>query len=211
MASGIQKKIREANKVNDGLSGRMDVAEKNIQAMHENYQKNFAIVEQKFNQMEEFIDALITEMGTDKVFEIIKTKRIEKQEADAAAKKVALEAALKEGQVVVAETVGDTSVIIGTEVDKDGNQLYPTRAQILFAQVKPELAEPMRGKKVGDVVVTPVETRFTINEIYNIIVPTKAETAPVEAELLGPPSDPVSPEVEQALINDLSASDGTVN
>lgn len=210
MASGIQKKIREAKGIStdvDVLKQKVDNAEKNIQSLHENGQKNFAVIEQKFNQMEEFIDALITQVGTDVIFEIVKTKRIEKQEADAATKKTNLEAALKDGQVVVAEAVGNTSVVIGTEVDKDGNQLYPTRAQILFAQVKPELAEPMRGKKVGDVIVTPVESRFTITEIYNLVTPTKAEMAPVAPEeAVELPSDPLPPAEEEALINELSSS-----
>jgi len=213
MGSGIQKKIRETNKANNGMLERLANVEKNVQSIWETDQKNFSVIEQRFIEQSEILDALITLTGMEQVFEQIKTKRIEKAEADSESKRVALEKALQEGQVVVADAVGDMSILVGTEVDKDGNQLHPVRAQLLFSQIKKELADPLRGKKVGDIIDTPVSSKFTINEIYDIVVPTKAEgvvTAPTEGEVT-PVSEPVDTATQQALIEDLSATDGTVN
>jgi hypothetical protein len=213
MGSGIQKKIRETNKTSNGMLERLTNAESNIKSIYETDQKNFTVIEQRFAEQSEILDALITLTGMEQVFEQIKTKRIEKAEVEAEGKKAALEKALQEGQIVVAETVGEQSILVGTEVDKDGNQLHPIRAQLLFAQIKKDLAEPLRGKKVGEVIDTPVGSKFTLQEIYDIVIPTKAENVPVVEATADavPPAEPLTVEAQQALVEDLSAADGTVN
>jgi hypothetical protein len=206
MGSGIQKKIRETNKTSNGMLERLTNAESNIKSIYETDQKNFTVIEQRFAEQSEILDALITLTGMEQVFEQIKTKRIEKAEVEAEGKKAALEKALQEGQIVVAETVGEQSILVGTEVDKDGNQLHPIRAQLLFAQIKKDLAEPLRGKKVGEVIYTPIGSKFTLQEIYDKNVPAVEATADAV-----PPAEPLTVEAQQALVEDLSAADGTVN
>ena len=206
MGSGIQKKIEKAN----GVLDRVNNAEKNIQMIYENIQKNFSVVDTKLSEQGEILDACVTLLGLDTVLEQVKKARIDKSEAESENKRVALETALAEGKIVVTDTIDTQSIIVGSEVDKDGNPLHPLRAQILLAQIKPELAEPLKGKKVGDVVETPIGTKFTVLEIYNIVIPTKAEVAAVtsEAEV---PSEPLDVAQQQSLVEDLEAADGTVN
>ncbi|HVT63203.1 MAG TPA: hypothetical protein VHD33_06950, partial [Legionellaceae bacterium] len=138
------------------------------------------------------LDALITILGTEAVFNQIKKAKIEKAEANSAAMKDALEKQLAEGGVKVSEVVGELSIIVGSEVDKDGNQIPPARAQVLFAQLTPELAALMLGKKVGDVVETPVGSKFTISELYDMVLP-----------------DPANADVKANEV--VSTSDGSVN
>jgi hypothetical protein len=169
--------------------------------------KTFNEVEMRIRGTEELSEALVNLVGRAQVEEEIKRLYIDRAEAKSQMEMKALEAAFASGRVVKSEVVGDMSVVIGSEVDKDGNQLYPTRTQLLFATLKPEYQEKLRGAKVGSVIETPVESRFTVLDLYDIApqaesaqapsMPPVVATTPVE-------TSPLSDEEELAVVEQLA-------
>lgn len=196
MGSGIQRKIRETNDAASAVTNQLNEIKTQLSGLanetNAKFQKLAGWIDNTFQKKDEILDALITILGTEAVFNQIKKAKIEKAEANSAAMKDALEKQLAEGGVKVSEVVGELSIIVGSEVDKDGNQIPPARAQVLFAQLTPELAALMLGKKVGDVVETPVGSKFTISELYDMVLP-----------------DPANADVKANEV--VSTSDGSVN
>jgi hypothetical protein len=171
--------------------------------------KTFNEVEMRLRGLEEIKEALVNLVGRDQVEEEVKRVYIERAEARAAMEQKALEAALASGRAVEADTVGDLSVVVVSEVDKDGQQLFPTRSQLLFATLKPEFQEQLRGKKVGDVHVTPQESKVTIQAIYNVVPnppeAQQAEPAPLPAGTPPTEGQPLSDAEEEAIVDQLTA------
>ena len=139
----------------------------------------FAAVEQRLSSNEEIIHALINLMGSENVEREVTKLAIAKMEERSVKEKAGFEAAVKRGELVLADEVGDSSVIIGSEVDKDGNSLHPLRCQLLYATVKQGYKEKLKGAKVGDSIDTPAGSKFTVNEIWNVLPP---EERPKQAE-----------------------------
>jgi hypothetical protein len=172
--------------------------------------KTFNEVEQRMRGMEEVNEALVNLAGREAVEEEVKRLYIEHAEAKSAMEGKALEAGLAAGKLAVSEIVGDMSVVVGSEVDKDGNQLYPSRAQLLFATLRPEYQEKLRGGKVGDVVVTPFQSKFTILAIYDILPqapPAAGQQVPAVPLPVGSPpveGQPLSDEEEAAVVDQLT-------
>jgi hypothetical protein len=172
--------------------------------------KTFNEVEQRMRSAEEVNEALVNLAGREAVEEEVKRLYIERAEAKSVLEGRALEAGIKAGKLVVSEIVGDMSVVVGSEVDKDGNQLYPSRAQLLFATLRPEYQEKLRGSKVGDVIVTPFESKFTVLAIYDILPqapPPAGQQVSSEPLPVGTPpveGQPLSDEAEAAVLDQLS-------
>ena len=180
MGSGIQKRIKKAMEAKDSMDSQLKNIDENLKQLFANDNKMAAWVDEKYSKHEEILSALIEIIGTQKVFEEIKKARIEKAEANSASQKEALDKGLAEGTVKAVDEVTDTSIIVGSEVDKDGNVIPPARSQILFASLPPELADLLRAKKVGDVVETMVNSKFTIKEIYEMVLPSPAPVDPTK-------------------------------
>jgi len=173
----------------------------------------FAAVEQRLQNLEEINEALVNLSGRAQVEEEVKRLHIERVEAKAAIEQKALETALATGKIKEVETIGELSVIVGSEVDKDGNKLYPSRVQVLYATLLKEYQEKLLGKKVGDVIETPFGSKLTVQIVYDIVPPDQQpKPAPQErvelgklpegAKLVEPSLDE---ETEARMLDDLAA------
>lgn len=172
--------------------------------------QTFAAVEKRLQNLEEVNAAVVNVVGRGAIEDEVKRAHIENSEKKAAVEMAALEAAYKVGKIVDADAVGDLSVIVGSEKDKDGGQLYPTTVQLLFPTLMDEYQAALRGHVAGDVIETPFGSKFTISRVYDVnpkfqeaqqadaFVPP-AGTPPIEAE-------PLSPEAEEALVEELAAA-----
>lgn len=166
-------------------------------------------VETRLGNLEEVNEAVVNVVGRAAIEEEVKRAHIERAEAKAAVETKALDAAYASGKIKDAEVVGDMSVIVGSEVDKDGNKLYPSTVQLLFAVLAKEYQAQLRGAKAGDVIETPFGSKFTVSKVYDID-PTKASSAQQAQEAVPPagtPSiegEPLSPEAEAMLLEGLA-------
>lgn len=172
--------------------------------------QTFAAVEKRLQNLEEVNAAVVNVVGRAAIEDEVKRAHIENSEKKAAMEMAALEAAYKQGKLLDADSVSDLSVVVGSEKDKDGNQLYPTTVQLLFPTLLEEYQAALRGHVAGDVIETPFGSKFTISRIYDVnkdykdaqpaeaFVPP-AGTPPVEAE-------PLSPEAEEALLDGLASA-----
>ena len=171
--------------------------------------QTFAAVEQRLQNLEEINEALVNVVGRTPVEEEVKRAHIERVEKKAATEAAALEAAYKAGKIVDAEEVGDMSVIVGSEVDKDGNKLYPSVVQLLFMTLVKEYQDQIRGKKAGDVIETPFGSKFTVSKVFNVN-PNQAQAVQQATEGVTPAStpqveaEPLSPEAEALLLEGLA-------
>jgi hypothetical protein len=173
--------------------------------------QTFAAVEQRLGNLEEVNEGVVNVVGRAAIEEEVKRLHIERVEAKAAAETAALDAAYAAGKIVDAEEVGDMSVIVGSEVDKDGNKLYPSTVQLLFATLTKEYQEKLRGAKAKDVITTPFESKFTVSKVYNI--DPNASNAVQQAQAAVPPAgtppieaEPLSPEAEEMLLEGLASA-----
>lgn len=172
----------------------------------------FVVVEQRLQNLEDILEAVVVMLGRELVEKKVQDLHIEKLETRAAADKIALELALKEGRVAPSDVVGEKSVVVGSEVDRDGVPLHPLRVQQLWQAIQsPEMKEKLLGKKVGDVIETSIGTKFTVNEVYDITMKAEAAAAdprpvevPVPETTEVPASEPEDAAVEQALVEDLA-------
>jgi DNA-binding transcriptional regulator of glucitol operon len=158
--------------------------------------------------LEEINEALVNLSGRPQVEEEVKRLHIERVEARSAIEAKALDAALNSGKIKEVETIGELSVIVGSEVDKDGNKLYPSRVQMLFATLKKEYQDALRGAKRGDVVETPFGSKFTVTVVYDIVPPDQQPVLPQPAVELHPAEQlPVTlTEEEEAVLVESLAS-----
>ncbi len=148
--------------------------------------QTFNIVDQRETQTEEVLRALIELFGREQVETKVRQLKIESLEAKALKEKVALDAAGEAGKIVATTAVTEQSVIVGSEVNKDGEQLYPTRVQLFFPQLPLDYQKCYLGAKIGDVVVTPTESKFTVKELYEVVM------QPEGVSTQGPATDPAA-------------------
>lgn len=182
MGSGIGKRIaKEAINRSTGALARTEALEKGQQQIMMAVRQTFGLVDAKLGELSLTTRALINLFGAEQIEAEAKRIQIEDIENKSTQEQVAFAAALKEGKVVPSTVVGEKTVIIGSEVDEAGVQLHPVRVQLLYATTNPEFQPQLLGKVVGDVIDTPLKTRFTINELFDIVVPTEGGEAVLAA------------------------------
>lgn len=194
-----------------GVLERVKNLEKRQRDIMTGVSQAFASSDQRHSSTEEVLNAIIMIVGRDAVEAEVQRQTIERLESKSAKEKVALEEALKAGRCAPAEVVGDRSIVVGFEVDKEGNKLHPHRVQLLYQSLRPEYKERMKDRKVGDEFDTPPGTKFTVTEIYDIALnppketqeePQANEEVPTEA---AQKTEPVDEEVEARLVEELAA------
>ena len=228
MGSGLNKAVAAAMKKEGGALERVENLEKGFKAIVEDMtqvmqalQQIATSVDTRNGALEDAVNAIIEVVGRKPIEEEIKRARIEKLEARSAREKVAFDAAIVAGQVVPAEVVGDMSVIIGSEVNKDGDALYPLRVQMIYRSIDEDKKDKFKGVKVGTVIETLMGSKFTISEIWDAIIPSPVAAAePVTGELVEVPveqsdistgDEPVDATTEEALLEDLQPSPQSSN
>lgn len=177
---------------------RLDKHEDDIKALMQGMQQGFGLFDQKIRTLEEIIDVVVGLVGADKVAEAISARRAEQDQQESDNEKKGLEMAKAKDMIVVGVEVNEKSIIVGHEVDSDGQTTPPGRSQLLFNQVKADLKAGLLGKKVGEGIDTPVGGKFVIDELWDIVA--KPSPAAQEAAVAA---------VEAALGTDLQTPAGT--
>jgi uncharacterized protein YoxC len=198
MGSGIQKRARDV--VKPALE-RIEALEKNFTSLLGNQQnllegtnQALGMVEQRINTLERLmsgvvdnLDALSRAVGamSDAKFPSVEqtvTRHIHEQATSRAdMEKAALATAVETGRLIVGDSIGEQSVIVGREILKDGTVRHPGWEQLLFGQLQPDLMSSFLGKRVGDRIASPAG-EFEVLEIYEIILAAPSENAPVAAD-----------------------------
>ena len=136
---------------------------------------------QQLSTAVEILNAVVGHIGEDKVVELIKENRKKADLEKVEKTKSQIGAMADSGLLVKADEVGEESLIIGKESDKDGNVIHPGWVSIGFKDVKPEFKELLKGKKVGDIFDTPVG-KFEVLQVWNFGTPKVEVTADNNAD-----------------------------
>ncbi len=199
MGSGIQKKVTK------GALERIKGLEESLQQTVQAVNQTLNLIDTRFRAIEEQLSAIVTMVdkankssinlagGACTVAEEIERARGAKRAAQVDAAKKALEAGVASGDIAVVETIGEKSVIVGHERNKDGTDKPQARSQILFTTVKPEFQDKLRGKGIGTIIESESGT-FEVLEVYDL-VEKKEEVLPAEGN---------SADADAALVRDLT-------
>lgn len=184
--SNIKKHLSTNNKVKGALE-RIEQLENDFPNLVEAMNSVLNQMSAKTTAVEEILEAVVREIGSEKIADLIVTIRKEKMAAEVAQAKAAIEKALAEGSIEPAEMVSERSLIVGKEVDKDGKQVGPEQVQLPYFQVKPEFQDKLLGQGVGYKMETSTGGTFEVLGIYNvverkIIQPSAEEVATLTAE-----------------------------
>lgn len=160
---------------------RIDAVESTINELVSSLNNVIQQINSRLSDTTEKLQALTDVVGVDKVNDAMRTLALAKAEKQAAAAKEALDDALAKGQLVAGSVIGENSLVVGREFDRDGNVIPPGRIQLTFGGIKSEFQEQLRGQGFGFTVETPLGGKFEVLEVYDFVTATtKAETAPSE-------------------------------
>jgi hypothetical protein len=148
--------------------------------------KSLTLVEQRLTTLDEVSNAVVSVLGVELVQAAITASHVKKAKADADAQAKALLMAVDKGLVIKSELLTEKSVIVGRELDKDGNEVPPGRVQMLYGQIKEEFRAALLGKPVGTQIDTPVGGKFEVVDLYEIqekpVPPAEAKAKTEEEE-----------------------------
>lgn len=159
---------------------RIDAVESTINELVSSLNNVIQQLNARLADTTEKLEALTEVAGPDKVKEALRSIAVAKAEKQAASAKQALEEALMNGQLVAAQVIGENSLVVGREFDKDGNVIPPGRIQLTFGGIKSEFQDKLRGQGFGFTVETPIGGKFEVLEVYDLVANTKSDEATTE-------------------------------
>lgn len=116
----------------------------------------------------DIVNAVTDHVGRGAIEGIVEERQRERDQKQADTERAALEQAIADGYVTATDTIGDTSLIVGQELLPNGKYLGVGYQQVAFSNLDEKYKEMLRGKTIGEVVVTPMGGKFTVKEIYNV-------------------------------------------
>jgi hypothetical protein len=131
----------------------------------------------RLSAIEETLEAVSGIIGPEQIANLIVENRKRRSEDAAAAAKAALDDAIAKGIMAPAEVIGENTLVVGRETDKDGNQVGASRIQLAFMGIKPQFRDQLLGKGVGTKLTTENEGTFEVIELYNPV-----EKSPEQAQ-----------------------------
>lgn len=183
-----------ANKNSRNALQRLDGLEQGVQQLVGATNNAIGQISRQLSQIAEIADAATAILGEDVVAAKVVELRKDRLQKESAQQKAQVDDLLLQGILVPAEKVGEKSLLVGRETDKEGKEVFPGRQQVLFSQVRPDLKEKLLGQAVGAAVETPAGNTFNLVEIYDITEAKPAEAtetapaAPTEAPAPAPES-----------------------
>lgn len=170
-----------------GVRARERNALQRIEALEENFSNLVNSLQAIINRLDstvgqtyEAVDAIVAELGPDVVANRIKLNRQERAEQAAKVSKEELEKAIADGKLREASLVGEGTLLVGQDLDKDGNVVPPGYVQVAWATLKPEYQEKFKDQVVGSKIEVETGT-FEITGIYEP-VPEGEATPEIELE-----------------------------
>lgn len=126
--------------------------------------------------MAEVVAALVEQAGgVEPLSAIISKHRAEARANLVAADQAALAKRVADGQLVVAPTVGERSLVVYTERDAEAAVIMPGRHETRFKDVMPAAQASLLGQSVGAVVVGVDNHTIEVLEIYDEVTPPAME------------------------------------
>ena len=150
---------------------RIAALEGDLSGLMSGVQNAITELERRVMTASEVIDAVVRIVGQETVEAAVIAARDERAATAATQAKEGLEKALAAGQLVPGTVIGDASVIVGVECDKDGAAIKPGYIQLSMQGVKPEFKEKMLGQAVGFKFDTVDGNTFTVNGVYEAAPP----------------------------------------
>lgn len=189
MSQNPSKKLSERAKVK-GAYERLDEIEKvlrditvGVNKALEDINKALAQNDQNLAGTNEFVEVLVALVGKEQVQKAVEALRLQKSVEREQTMKTVIEKSVADGRLVVAEVIGDNSVIVGQETSASGTTI---RAQAAFNALAPEFREKVAGQLVGFSFDFPDGGKFTVTEIYDIVVPAPAVATDASAPAQAP-------------------------
>lgn len=168
--------------------GRIQSLEESIPQIIQGVNGAFGQMNQQLGGIQETLEAIVGLMGKDAVESAIEDLRVKRAAEQAEAQKAAVAEAVKAGSLVPAKVIGEQTLVIGTECDKDGKVVGNGRVQLPLQSIKPEFKEKLLGKEIGVTFDLPAGGKFTATEIYDAV--EKAPEAPAEPAAEALPAKP---------------------
>lgn len=183
MSNSMQRQLSQKKQVKSALE-RIDQLEQDIPQIVMGVNEAIMGQRQATGELAQVVEALTEIIGSGNVDSKIKEIQERKTLARVEQAKKNLEDGLEKGTVVKADAISDKSLVVGRETDKDGNVVFPGRAQVTFDQIAPEFQDKLLGQGAGFAVETKAGGKFEVVEVYDVITTatgTAAEATPVEA------------------------------
>lgn len=199
MSSGntIKKKVPK------GALDRIGDLESIIPQLINALNSGFMQQEQRLTALGEVLDAIIAEVGQDKIQARIEARRAEVAAQKAEQARVWVEENVAAGNIELVDAIEEGCLVVGVEYDKEGGPVPPGRVQLTTDRIRPDIREKLLGKPVGE----KVETEggfFEVLEIYKQIQKPQGEVAPEEKVAPAPvdlPTETSSDETPAAVAN----------
>jgi hypothetical protein len=178
MSNPLQRQISHRQKVRN-IDQRVSDLERIMQGLYE----ALNALSTRFGVVRETVDAVIDDLGRERVVSLVAEKRVGRAKAS-------LAAMLAEGSLVKTSTIGEKSIIVGVEKYKDGEGYF----QNTFSTLTKEAQGALLGKGPGYVHHT-AEGDLEITEVYDVQdksadAPPAPDVNPTEAAAEADPSPP---------------------
>lgn len=186
MSDSLKKNLSQKN----ATKGALD----RIAALEDSLPRIMQAMDQVLNQLNNRLDALeqvseavASHVGTEQVAATIVELRAKKAQDAADANAKSLAEAVEKGTVKLVDMVSEKALVVGRELDKDGNKVGSDPIQINYQQIKPAFQEQLLGQAVGYKLTTEAEGTFEVLAIYEAV-----EKPDVPEEVANtPPGEPV--------------------
>lgn len=176
MSSSVQKNVSQRKQVKSAIE-RIDTIEQDLPRVVMAVNEALTAQSQRVGELASILEAVVELAGVQAVDVKIKEIADRKVLANLEVAKSRLEQALTSGEVVSANVISERSLIVGREFDAQGEVLFPGRAQLQYAGVKPEFQAQLLGQGFGFTLETGDGGKFEVLEVYDV-VDQSAEQAP---------------------------------
>jgi hypothetical protein len=175
--SNVMQRQSHRKQVKSALE-RIDVLEETLPQVVAGVNQALNQQGQRMEQLASILEAVVELLGTSTVDAKIKEISDKKTLQNLERAKKALEDALAKGEVVKTDKISEKSLVVGREVDKDGNPVFPGRVQLAYHSIKTEFQEKLKGNGVGFVVETANGSKFEVLEVYDVVEKQTETSAP---------------------------------
>lgn len=183
MSTPNPKRLSQGKQVKSALE-RIDSLEQELPRIVMAVNEALVGQNEKSGQLANIVEAVVELFGAATVDAKIKEISDRKTMANLEAAKAKLTEAIQKGDVVKADAISDKSLVVGKEYDKDGNVLFPGRAQLQFGAIKQEFQDKLLGNGVGFTLETGNGGKFEVTEVYDVVekpAPTEVTEVPEAA------------------------------
>lgn len=168
MSNNIVKQISQRKQVKSAIE-RIDALEQELPRLVMGVNEALSNHAQRTAELASIVEAVVELFGSEVVDAKIKEISDRKVLANLDAAEKNLEKAKGAGEAVKADAIDSKSLIVGREFDKDGNVVFPGKAQLTYEAIKPEFQKKLLGQSAGFQVETPNGGKFEVLEVYKII------------------------------------------